>query len=176
MAAGRLSQSPQCPQCGAEATDDANYCMDCGAALELARTLAPRLAPPSLAPARIVESDGCEASDAAPAPMAPAESRPESNALALLPHLAAMAWQRPAVRRAVTTGASAVALSFVWRVAGAALSSRRASRAMLGESDGLAPLVGDVLRGAKLSKRLARRGRRGSVIEETLYIRRIIRR
>ncbi|HEX8982726.1 MAG TPA: zinc ribbon domain-containing protein [Ktedonobacterales bacterium] len=176
MAAGRLSPSPRCSQCGAKANDDANYCMDCGAALELAGTLTPRLASPGLAPARIVESDGLDASDAAPAPMELVESRPESNALALLPHLAAMAWQRPAVRRAVTTGASAVALSFVWRVAGAALSSRRASGAMLGESDGLAPLVGDVLRGAKLSKRLGRRGRRGSVIEETLYIRRITRR
>ncbi len=179
MAAGRLSPTPQCPQCGAVATDDANYCMDCGAALDLAGALTPRLASASLAPARIVESDGFDTSDvtpASPASPAVAEHRQESNALALLPHLAAMAWQRPAVRRAVTTGASAVALSFVWRIAGAALSSRRTSRTLLGESDGLAPLVGDALRGAKLSKRLARRGRRSSVIEETLYIRRIVRR
>ncbi len=176
MAAGRLAPSPQCPQCGAEAAADANYCMDCGAALELAGTLPPRPLPASLAPARIVESDGFDTSEASPVSMALAEQRSESNALARLPHLAAMAWRQPAVRRAVTTGASAVALSLVWRVAGAALSGRRASRALLAESDSLAPLVGDVLRGANLGKRLSRRARRGAVIEETLYIRRIVRR
>lgn len=173
MAAGRLSPSPQCPQCGVEATDNANYCMDCGAALELTETLAPRSLPASLAPARIVESD---ALDAAQASMALTEQRTDSSALARLPQLAAMAWRQPVVRRAVTTGASAVALSVVWRIAGAALTGRRASRAFLAESDGVAPLVGDVLRGAGLGKRLTRRGRRGSVIEETLYIRRIVRR
>jgi hypothetical protein len=37
-------------------------------------------------------------------------------------------------------------------------------------------MVGDLLRGATPSKRLRRRGRRGEVVEEVIYIRRIFRR
>jgi hypothetical protein len=98
------------------------------------------------------------------------------SALAALPRLAALAWRQPAVRSVVTTGASAVALSLVWRVAGAALTGGKARRALLPAGESLAPMVGDLLRGAAPSKRLRRRGRRGEVVEEVIYIRRIFRR
>jgi hypothetical protein len=95
-----------------------------------------------------------------------------------LASLAAVAWRQPVVRSAVTTGASAMALSLVWRVAGAALSGGKARRALLSEltHEGVAPAVNDLLRGAAPGKRLRRRGRRGEIVEEVVYIRRIFRR
>jgi hypothetical protein len=99
--------------------------------------------------------------------------------LATAATLATAAWRQPVVRSAVTTGASAVALSLVWRVAGAALSGGKARRALLptlAEGESLAPMVGELLRGATPSKRLRRRGRRGEIVEEVVYIRRVFRR
>ncbi len=171
-----------CPTCGASAAPEANYCIACGQPLQ---PLHARPARRSLAPVRIIEAE----SQPEPEERAePAESQPEtalveqtapaeqSRALAALPRLAALAWRQPAVRSAVTTGASAVALSLVWRVAGAALSGGKARRMLLPEGESMAPLVGDLLRGATPSKRLRRRGRRGEIIEEVVYIRRIFRR
>lgn len=95
-----------CAACGERATLDASYCVACG------RPLQPRAISRSLTPApmRVVEADA----PAPPTTVAPADASP----LAALPRLAALAWRQPAVRSAVKTGASAVALSLVWRLAG----------------------------------------------------------
>jgi hypothetical protein len=171
--------SPQsaCPACGASATREASYCVACGQPIR------------RLAPVRIVEADG------GPAPSAPTEEQPDPmNSMALatgatpgeapltlgerLTSLASVAWRQPAVRSAVTTGASAVALSLVWRVAGAALRGGRARRMLLAqaERESLAPMVNELLHGATPGKRLRRRGRRGEIIEEMVYVRRVFRR
>jgi hypothetical protein len=144
--------------------------------MECGQPLSVRPGQRSLAPVRIVEADAMALSDTTAAPDT-ALSQPSAppGALANLPQLAALAWRQPAVRSVVKTGASAVALSLVWRVAGAALTGRRSARA-LASSESLAPLVGEALRGATRGKRLRRRGRRGEIVEEIVYIRRIFRR
>ncbi|MFI5278031.1 MAG: hypothetical protein ACHQ1E_12230 [Ktedonobacterales bacterium] len=170
--------SPQsaCPACGASATREASYCVACGQPIR------------RLASVRIVEADGS-------APSAQPDEQPDPmNTMALatgatsgepsltlgerLTTLASVAWRQPAVRSAVTTGASAVALSLVWRVAGAALRGGRARRMLLAQAEGesLAPMVNELLHGATPGKRLRRRGRRGEIIEEMVYVRRIFRR
>jgi hypothetical protein len=172
-----------CPACGASATREASYCVACGQPIR------------RLAQVRIVEADGS-------APSAQPDEQPDEqpdpmNTMALatgatsgepsltlgerLTTLASVAWRQPAVRSAVTTGASAVALSLVWRVAGAALRGGRARRMLLAqaERESLAPMVNELLRGATPGKRLrrrGRRGRRGEIIEEMVYVRRIFRR
>jgi hypothetical protein len=166
-----------CAACGVSATLDANYCIACGQPLQARPSLR------SLAPVRIVEAEVPEpdepglptqASETALAAQGAQGERP--GALAALPRLAALAWRQPAVRSVVTTGASAVALSLVWRVAGAALTGGKARRALLPDGESLAPMVGDLLRGATPGKRLRRRGRRGEVVEEVIYMRRVFRR
>jgi len=182
-----VSTAPTCALCGASATPDANYCMACGQPLQALQPMQPLRARPgrrSLTRVRIVEADAVAPSEQ-PQPtetalaMRPAPGE-RSGALATrLGALATAAWRQPIVRSAVTTGASAVALSLVWRVAGAALSGGKARHALLPtltEGESLAPMVGDLLRGATPGKRLRRRGRRGEVIEEVVYIRRIFRR
>lgn len=170
MTPDRSLPEPRCAACGASATLGANYCIECG------QPLSARPGQRSLAPVRIVEADAMALSET-PSSADTALSQPSDppGALAMLPQLAALAWRQPAVRSAVKTGASAVALSLVWRVAGAALTGRRSARALV-SSGSLAPLVGDALRGATPSKRLRRRGRRGEIVEEIVYIRRIFRR
>jgi len=164
--------SRYCAACGASATPDANYCIACGLPLHAQPTWR------SLASVRIVEAEA----PATPEPseagteLAAAESGERPAPLAALPRLAALAWRQPAVRSVVTTGASAVALSLVWRVAGAALTRGRASRIPLPAGESLAPMIGELLQGATPSKRLRRRGRRGEVVEEIVYVRRIFRR
>ncbi len=157
--------SRYCAACGASATPDANYCIACGLPLHARPTLR------SLGSVRIVEADAPEAETG----LTPDAAGARPTALAALPRLAALAWRQPAVRSAVTTGASAVALSLVWRAAGAALARGRARRMLLPAGGSLAPMVGDLLEGATPSKRLRKRGRRGEVVEEVVYIRRIFR-
>ncbi len=178
-----VSTAPTCALCGASATPDANYCMACGEPLQALQPLRARPGRRSLTRVRIVEADAVATSE---------QPQPDETALAMrltpgerssalatrLATLATAAWRQPVVRSAVTTGASAVALSLVWRVAGAALSgkARRALLSTLTESESLAPMVGDLLRGATPGKRLRRRGRRGEIVEEVVYVRRIFRR
>jgi hypothetical protein len=179
------SPTPHCAQCGSNATLDATYCLVCG---QLLLSQSERR---GLAPVRIVEADApvalraqAQAAETALAAQGEQGERPGALAarlatVATLATLATAAWRQPAVRSVVTTGASAVALSLVWRVAGAALSGGKARRALLptlAEGESLAPMVGELLRGATPSKRLRRRGRRGEVIEEVVYIRRVFRR
>lgn len=166
------ASSRYCAACGASATPDANYCIACGLPLQARPTLR------SLGSVRIIEADVPEA----PAPqeaetaLAADAAGERPGALAALPRLAALAWRRPAVRSAVTTGVSAVALSLVWRVAGAALARGKARRMLLPAGESLAPMVGDLLQGTTPGKRLRRRGRRGEVVEEIVYVRRVFRR
>ena len=169
-----VSTAPTCALCGASAAPDANYCTACGEPLQSLQPVQPLRARPgrrSLMRVRIVEADVVATS---------AQPQPAETALATrLATLATAAWRQPVVRSAVTTGASAVALSLVWRVAGAALSGGKARRALLPsltEGESVAPMVGDLLRGATPGKRLRRRGRRGEIVEEVVYIRRIFRR
>jgi hypothetical protein len=165
--------SRYCAACGASATPDANYCIACGLPLQARPALR------SLGSVRIIEADAPEAStpqEAETALAAGAADDERPGALAALPRLAALAWRQPAVRSAVTTGASAVALSLVWRVAGAALARGRAQRMLLPTGESLAPMVGELLQGTTPGKRLRRRGRRGEVVEEIVYVRRVFRR
>ncbi|HEX8995556.1 MAG TPA: zinc ribbon domain-containing protein [Ktedonobacterales bacterium] len=175
------ASSTFCANCGASAAPEANYCVSCGQPLQPPQARPGRR---GLASVRIIEAEAqpereperepeqatphTETSLTAPA----SDERPG----ALVARLATLAWRQPAVRSVVTTGASAVALSLVWRVAGAALAGGKGRRALLAEAEGLAPMVGDLLRDATPSKRLRRRGRRGEVIEEFVYIRRVFRR
>lgn len=165
-----------CAACGTSAALDANYCIACGLPLHARPTLR------SLTSVRIVEADAPDAPDAPDVPGTPASAETgltasaRPGALAALPRLPTLAWRQPAVRSAVTTGASAVALSLVWRVAGAALTRGMARRMPLPAGESLAPMVGELLNGATPSKRLRRRGRRGEVIEEVIYVRRMFRR
>ncbi len=177
MAPDVSSPSGMCPSCGANTTPDANYCVACGQPLQSSHA---RPALRSLAPVRIVEAEAPETPDSSEsAEMALATRGEHSSALAgRIASLAAVVWRQPVVRSAVTTGASAVALSLVWRVAGAALTGGKARRALLNElaDGGVSPMVGELLRGAASGKRLRRRGRRGEIIEEVVYIRRVFRR
>lgn len=174
MASDVSSPLSACPACGASATREASYCVACGQPIR------------RLAAVRVVEADGAalesQAHDTTSEALAlTSEATPDIQALTLgerLTTLASVAWRQPAVRSAVKTGASAVALSLVWRVAGAALRGGRARRMLLAqaESESLGPMVNELLRGATPGKRLRRRGRRGEIIEEMVYVRRIFRR
>ncbi len=179
MASNVSTPALRCPTCGADTVHAAEVCLACGQPL-VARSGGAR----SLAPVRIVEADAPAPRERAQSPAVELAVRPPAEAMqserpgarALLPRLAALAWRQPAVRSVVKTGASAVALSLVWRVTGAALTSGRARRALAPTTESLAPMVGDLLRGATPSKRLRQRGRRGEVVEEIVYIRRVFRR
>jgi hypothetical protein len=173
MAPDVSSPLSACPACGASATREASYCVACGQPIR------------RLAAVRVVEADGLEPSatpDERPGQMALAsEATHGMKALTLgerLTTLASVAWRQPAVRSAVKTGAGAVALSLVWRVAGAALRGGQARRMLLAqaESESLAPMVNELLRGATPGKRLRRRGRHGEIVEEMVYVRRVFRR
>lgn len=96
--------------------------------------------------------------------------QPQRSVLAALAHAGAVAWRQPAVRAAVRTGATAVALSVALRMAGRLVMSRSARQlAAQAALPGLAELLepGD--------QRVARRGR-GEVTETFIYIRRVTRR
>lgn len=162
-----------CAMCGAGAAPDASYCVACGQPLQT------RLGRRNLTSVRIVEA---EAQTEAESPQSETQAETAlttqdgERMSALAARLATLAWRQPVVRAAVQTGASALALSVVWRVAGAALAGGKARRALLPAANSLAPMVGDLLREAAPSKRLRRRGRNGEIVEEVIYIRRIMRR
>lgn len=162
-----LSFQSACPACGASAALDISHCVACGQPLH------------RLAPMRVVE--------AAPPSAWPVDGLSIAAAGSGRPHalpewlgervmtLASAAWRQPAVRSVVTTGASAVALSLVWRAAGAALRGGRARRLLASQlaDESLAPMVGELLRDATPAQRLRRRGRRGEIVEEMIYVRRV---
>jgi hypothetical protein len=180
MAPDKFSPQSACPACGASAARDASYCVGCGQPLR-------RLAPMN-APMRVVEAEAPALSELSDWPAGGALSieaatteRPPALPERLgerVVTLASAAWRQPAVRSVVTTGASAVALSLIWRVAGAALRGGRARRLLVSQmaDESLAPMVGELLRGATPARRLRRRGRRGEIVEEMIYVRRVFRR
>jgi len=103
--------------------------------------------------------------------------RPAEQQVSLLQRasrLPALAWQRPAVRAAVKTGASAVALSLAARAARQWLRPSAARRSMANSA--LPPLM-DALRERGLARDNGSPHDQGVVVSETfVYIRRVIRR
>ena len=100
-----------------------------------------------------------------------APQQPQRSVLAALAHAGAVAWRQPAVRAAVRTGATAVALSVALRMAGRLVTSRSARQvATQAALPGLAELLepGD--------QRVARHGRGSEVTETFIYTRRVTRR
>ena len=179
MAPDEFSPQTACPACGANTARDASYCVACGQPLR------------RLAPMRVVEAEAPALSELSELRDWPAggalsiEAAGAERPLALperlgerVMTLASAAWRQPAVRSVVTTGASAVALSLVWRVAGAALRGGRARRLLASQmaDASLAPMVSELLRGATPARGLRRRGRRGEIVEEMIYVRRVFRR
>lgn len=101
-----------------------------------------------------------------------ARAEKRTSLLARLPELSLIAWQQPAVRSAVTTGAGAIALSLAMRVARQWLLEPRRRGTV---ADSLVPPLGDLLRPAEREQR--QWPRRGVEVTETfIYIRRSFRR
>jgi hypothetical protein len=106
--------------------------------------------------------------------------QPAHPTLAALSRLPALAWRQPAVRAAVRTGASALALSLALRLAGRWATGRGARQAV--RTSALLPLgdiAGDMVsEGLDRSerRRVARRHRRRAHVTETfVYMRRTVR-
>jgi hypothetical protein len=101
---------------------------------------------------------------------------PVQSALAALAHLPRLAWQQPVVRSAVTTGASAVALTVALRLAGRLVASQGGRRAASRvASDTLLPALAEMLQRGAREPITVRRGRAGEVTETFIYMRRTYR-
>lgn len=105
------------------------------------------------------------------AALVPSGTKPVSL-LSRLPELSMLAWQQPAIRSAVKTGAGAIALSLAMRVARQWLLEPRRRKAV---TDSLGPALGELLRPTEGEQRL-RRGRGVEVTETFILIRRTFRR
>lgn len=103
--------------------------------------------------------------------LVPSEKKPIAL-LARLPELSMLAWQQPAVRSAVKTGAGAILLSLAMRAARQWLLEPRHRRAV---TDSLGPALGELLRPAEGEQR-RQRGRGVEVTETFIYVRRTFRR
>jgi hypothetical protein len=100
------------------------------------------------------------------------QGKQQGTLLARIPELSLLAWQQPAVRSAVKTGAGAIMLSLAMRVARQWLLEPSRRRAM---TDSLVPTPGELLRPAAREQR--RWPRRGMEVTETfIYVRRTLRR
>lgn len=98
--------------------------------------------------------------------------QPALPVLARLPELTAQVWRQPAVRAAVKTGASAIALSLAVRAARVALSGRGPRRALTSTA---LPALSDLL-APRESALPSQRAQYGEVVETYIYMRRVIRR
>lgn len=100
-----------------------------------------------------------------------AQDKEQVSLLARIPELSLIAWQQPAVRSAVKTGAGAIMLSLAMRAARQWLLEPRRQKAV---TDSLMPALGDLLRPGE---RIQRRGPgRGAEVTETfIYVRRTLR-
>lgn len=99
------------------------------------------------------------------------QEKKQMSLLTRIPELSLRAWQQPAVRTAVRTGAGAIALSLALRVARQWLLEPRRQAAVV---DSLVPTLGELLRPAEAVQR--RSPRRGVEVSETIvYVRRTIR-
>jgi hypothetical protein len=99
--------------------------------------------------------------------------RPLPASLGRLSALPALAWQQPAVRAAVRTGASALALSLAIRAARAMVSGRRTSAAM---TQGPLPALADLFQSQPATRRTSGPAARVEIVETFIYVRRIVRR
>ncbi|HEX8033265.1 MAG TPA: hypothetical protein VF510_05435, partial [Ktedonobacterales bacterium] len=92
--------------------------------------------------------------------------------LTRIPELSLLAWQQPAVRSAVKTGAGAIMLSLAMRAARQWLLEPRNRRAV---TDSLGSALGELLRPAEGEQR-PRQGHGVEVSETFIYVRRTFRR
>lgn len=97
--------------------------------------------------------------------------------LARMTRLPALAWRRPAVRAAVKTGASAVALSLALRAARTLLAARRQAARQPAPASSLLPALADLLRAPEPSRAAGGhdRGQARVVSETIIYIRHSVR-
>lgn len=99
------------------------------------------------------------------------QGKKQDSLLSRIPELSVIAWQQPAVRSAVKTGAGAIMLSLAMRVARQWLLEPSRRRAV---TDSLVPTLGELLRPAVREQRRWPRG--GAEVTETfIYVRRIVR-
>ncbi len=101
---------------------------------------------------------------------------PMQSAIAKIARVSALAWQQPAVRSAVKTGASAVALTVALRVASRMLASQ-GGRQVAGQVAGasLLPTLAEVLQMGDGAQTTSRRRRANEVTETFIYMRRTVR-
>lgn len=97
---------------------------------------------------------------------------PTRSALARISQAGAWAWRQPAVRSAVRTGASAVALSMALRIAGRLVTSRNARQLA---TQAALPGLRELLE-SSAERQAAYHGREAEVTETFIYVRRITRR
>ena len=95
-------------------------------------------------------------------------SKTQDSLLARVPEMTLLAWQQPAVRSAIKTGAGAIMLSLAMRVARQWLLEPRRQRAATGS---LMPPLGELLRPVEATQRRAL-VRGAEVIETFIYVRR----
>lgn len=168
----------ECPACLTDLLEAPGRCPVCDADLTRADAAAPTIVE------GVVEGEVREAApdgerlESATAVHTLTVVRPAEQQVSLLQRAAqlpALAWQRPVVRAAVKTGASAVALSLAARAARqwlrpGATPSRSAPTSAL-------PTLIDALRERDPARRTGDTGDQGVVVSETfVYIRRVIRR
>ncbi len=166
-----------CPACQTVIRVDGAHCPTCGDAMH------PILATDVV---EVVESSAALAESAAPGANAGValtirgtrdadlvvQGKKQGTLLARIPELSLLAWQQPAVRSAVKTGAGAIMLSLAMRVARQWLLEPSRRRAM---TDSLVPTLGELLRPAAREQR--HWPRRGVEVTETfIYVRRTLRR
>jgi hypothetical protein len=154
---------------------DEHACPACGQILRVEDAPGkPRVVEGSIEPGETLEELAyMPARDAAPRSRAIVPAVSAHPALVTLARLPARAWRQPAVRSAVKTGASAVALTLAFRLAGRLVVSRGGRQVA---RDGLLPLVAEMLQPREPERPERRRGRGSGEVSETLvYMRRTIR-
>lgn len=97
-----------------------------------------------------------------------ARGKTQDSLLARIPELSLLAWQQPAVRSAIKTGAGAIMLSLAMRVARQWLLEPRRRRAV---TDSIMPAMGELLRPGEGPHRHGPGGG-AEVIETFIYVRR----
>ena len=163
----------ECPACLTDLREALSRCPVCGADLTHADAAAPSIVEGEV---REAAPDG-ERLESAAAVHTLTVVRPAEQQVTLLQRAAqlpARAWQRPVVRAAVKTGASAVALSLAARAARQWLRPSTPRRSVPASA---LPTLMDALRERDLARRADDTRDQGVVVSETfVYIRRVIRR
>ena len=166
-----------CPTCLTDLREAPSRCSVCGTDLATAEATPPLMEGIVEGVVREAPLDG-EHLESTAAVHTLTVVRPAERQVSLLQRAAllpALAWQQPAVRAAVKTGASAVALSLAARAARQWLRPTVIPRPSLSES--ALPALMDALRERDLARRPDGPRDQGAVVSETfVYIRRVIRR